>query len=70
MGTNAHNEAWQNCHQNLRFGSEFEAKESQESHVAVTTIIITTLFFIVIRDYGRWNKLIGGMMPDKLFHEI
>jgi predicted Zn-dependent protease with MMP-like domain len=24
----------------------------------------------VIRDYGRGNRLIGDMMPDKLFHEI
>jgi hypothetical protein len=35
----------------------------RESHVAVTTIIITTLIIIVIRDYGRRNRLIGGMMP-------
>jgi hypothetical protein len=25
---------------------------------------------IMIKDYGKWNKLIKGMMPDKLFHEI
>jgi hypothetical protein len=45
-------------------------RKSRESHVAVTTIIITTLIIIVIRDYGRWNKLIEGMMLDELFHKI
>jgi hypothetical protein len=40
---------------------------SRKSHVVVTTIIITTLVIIMIRDYGKWNRLIGGMMFDKLF---
>jgi hypothetical protein len=40
---------------------------SRKSHVAITTIIITTLIIIVIRDYGRWNRLIRGMMLDELF---
>ncbi len=41
-----------------------------ESHVAVTTIIITMFVVIVIKDYGRRNMLIRGMMPNELFHEI
>jgi hypothetical protein len=45
-------------------------RNGRESHVAVITIIITTFIIIVIRDYGRQNKLIGGMMPNELFHEI
>ncbi len=45
-------------------------RNGQESHVAVTTIIITMLIVIVIRDYGRQNRLIEGMMLDELFHKI
>ncbi len=43
---------------------------SWESHVVVTTIIITMLVIIVIKAYGRQNRLIGDKMPDELFHKI
>jgi hypothetical protein len=45
-------------------------RNGRKSHVAVTTIIITTLVVIMIKDYGKWNRLIGGMMLYELFHEI